>query len=481
LATRLISETQRVRYLLGLCSPAERENIEWDYFENDDSFKAMLTAEDDLIDGYARGELTSEVRRRFENHFLSSLYGRKRVQFARAFAGAVSARPVEAKHRGTWFGSLKSLQSPGLLRTATVTAVIVFVTVFAWLVIDRRRMKNEFRELRAEFSELSKRTVASQPRSATERTGTDITAIPPESPSQPHKPRHPERATTAIHPKTNSNGGSTVRGTAKDPNGNLVSGATVTITDSARYFTRTQSTNKDGAYVFNAIPPGTYSIEVSASGFKTALASGLAVLVDTPTVWDLHLELGAVSERVNIASAAKDAVNTSDAILGNNFEEQKITQLPLNARNVTNLLSLQPATTSDGYVAGRRADQANIALDGVDVVEPLNTPFLKPRNTSSGETSIRISSFLKWIRFQIALETAAIHYDYRLTIKTVDGRPVTSVDWIEPLTPNQTIIDTPAIATVDLPSGDYVLLLMEKKPDGSTVKVAEYSFEVIRY
>jgi len=348
--------------------------------------------------------------------------------------------------------------------------------MFAWLVIDRRRLTNELRELRAESAELSKRTVASQPGSVTERTGTgEITAVPPELPSQPDQPRHRGRATTATQRATSSNGGSTVRGTAKDPNGNVVSGATVTITDSARYFTRTQSTNKDGAYVFNAIPPGTYSIEVSASGFKTASASGVAVLVDTSTFRDLQLELGAVSD--SVTSAAEAVINSSDASLPNTFESKKITQLPLNASNVAALLSLQPATTHDGYVAGGRADQANITLDGVDVAEPL----LKPRNTSSGETSIRIPGFLKWIRFQIALETAATHDDYHLTIKTVDGRPVTSVDWIEPLTPNQTIIDTPAIATVDLPSGDYVLVLIGKKPDGSVVKVAKCSFKVIRY
>ena len=51
-------------------------------------------------------------------------------------------------------------------------------------------------------------------------------------------------------------GGSTVRGTVKDPNGNVVSGASVTLTDPERNFTRTQPTNEDGAYVFTAIPPG---------------------------------------------------------------------------------------------------------------------------------------------------------------------------------------------------------------------------------
>lgn len=483
MAARLISETQRVRYLLGLCSPAERETIEWDYFHDDDAFQEMLTAEDDLIDGYARGELTSEAQRRFENRFLSSLQGRKRVQFARAFARAVPAsRSVETRRRSTWLDSFKNLQSPRLLRTAAIAAVIVFVTVFAWLVIDRRRMTNELRELRAESAELSKRTEALQPGSATERAGaSEITATTPELPSQPDKPRHRERATIAsqgaalngisvelvntyyLAPRTaSSSAGAIVRGTAKDPNGNVVSGAIVTLTNPARNFTRAQFTNQDGVYVFNAVPPGTYSIVVEASGFKTASASGLAVLLNTPTVRDLQLELGAVSESVDITSAAEAANNTSDATLGNAFESRRITELPLNANNVVGLLSLQPSVGHTGYINGPRADQLGITLDGVDV-------------------AIRIPSFLNWIRFQIALETAAIDDEYRLTIKTVDGRPVTSVDWIEPLTPNQTIIDTPAIATVDLSSGDYVLVLIAKKPDGSVVQVAQYSFKVIRY
>src|SRR6185312_4178916 len=58
-----------------------------------------------------------------------------------------------------------------------------------------------------------------------------------------------------------------------------------------------------------------------------------------------------------------------DGSLGNNFVSQQITQLPLNARNVANLLSLQPAVTPGGAVAGGRSDQANITLDGVDVNE----------------------------------------------------------------------------------------------------------------
>ena len=164
-------------------------------------------------------------------------------------------------------------------------------------------------------------------------------------------------------------GGTTVRGVIKDPQGNLVSGATVTITDPSRNFTRTQQTNQDGAYVFTAVPPGTYNLDVTAQGFKTASASGLVALVDTPTVRDVQLEIGAVSETVDVTAAAEAAINTSDASLGNSFERKRIVELPLNANNVVGLLSLQPGVSRSGYVNGGRADQSNITLDGVDVNE----------------------------------------------------------------------------------------------------------------
>src|SRR5262249_7352393 len=163
-------------------------------------------------------------------------------------------------------------------------------------------------------------------------------------------------------------GGSTVRGTVKDPQGNVVSGATVNLTNPEKSFSRTQSTNQDGIYAFTAVPPGTYKLEVEAPGFKTASASGLVALVDTPTVKDVQLEIGAVSETVDI-TAAESAVNTSDASLGSSFERRRIVDLPLNANNVVGLLSLQPGVSRTGFVNGGRADQSNITLDGVDVNE----------------------------------------------------------------------------------------------------------------
>src|SRR5258708_277000 len=164
-------------------------------------------------------------------------------------------------------------------------------------------------------------------------------------------------------------GGSTVRGTVNAPQGKVVVGATVNLTNADKNFSRTQSTNQDGVYIFTAIPPGTYKLEVEAVGFKTASASGLAALVDTPVVRDVELEIGAVSETVDITPAAEAALNTSDASLRNWFKRNRIVDLPLNANNVVGLLSLQPGVSRSGYVNGGRADQSNITLDGVDVNE----------------------------------------------------------------------------------------------------------------
>jgi Carboxypeptidase regulatory-like domain len=164
-------------------------------------------------------------------------------------------------------------------------------------------------------------------------------------------------------------GSSSVRGIVTDLQGRAVSGAQVTITDAQKNYTRTQTTNSDGAYVFTSIPPGTYRLDVEATGFKKASVSDLKALIDTPGTFDVQLEVGSISETVSVVAGADAPINSTDATLGNTFESRRIIELPLNANNVVGLLSLQPGVTRTGYVNGGRADQANITLDGVDVNE----------------------------------------------------------------------------------------------------------------
>ncbi|HKR60723.1 MAG TPA: carboxypeptidase-like regulatory domain-containing protein, partial [Pyrinomonadaceae bacterium] len=164
-------------------------------------------------------------------------------------------------------------------------------------------------------------------------------------------------------------GSSSVRGLVTDPQGNPVAGASVTLADARRNFSRSQTTNSDGNYLFKPVPSGLYRLEVESRGFKKSVVASVEAQVDTAADVDVQLEVGSVSETVNIASSGEAPINTTDATLGNTFNSKRISELPLNARNVVGLLSLQAGVTQSGYVNGGRADQANVTLDGVDVNE----------------------------------------------------------------------------------------------------------------
>lgn len=194
------AETRRSEYLLGLSSEAERERLESEFFENDDAFQEMLTAEDDLIDAYARGELSVKERKVFEKRFLTTSQGRERVQFARSLAPSRVEREVAAS---TWWpGFFGSLTGPNAFRAGMVTALVVVVVGFSALVIDRVRMNNELRELRAqrarlteESAELRRIADAERARSAeltAQVPGPSVTPEPQPSP----EPKTPEQSTS---------------------------------------------------------------------------------------------------------------------------------------------------------------------------------------------------------------------------------------------------------------------------------------------
>ncbi|MGH9903865.1 MAG: carboxypeptidase-like regulatory domain-containing protein, partial [Pyrinomonadaceae bacterium] len=144
-------------------------------------------------------------------------------------------------------------------------------------------------------------------------------------------------------------GTSTVRGTVADPQGNVVAGATVTLTSTETNASRTQTTSDSGAFVFDLVPPGEYRVDVEAAGFKKAAVTGVRALVAKQTEVSVALEIGNVAETVTVAAGTGEVLlNTQDATLGNNFVSQQIIQLPLEARNPVSLLTLQPGVTRQG-------------------------------------------------------------------------------------------------------------------------------------
>ena len=185
-------------------------------------------------------------------------------------------------------------------------------------------------------------------------------------------------------PLYSQTGTSTIRGTITDPNGRVVASATVTITNVATNGNRTTTSTDSGTYVFDLIPPAEYRLAVEAKGFKTNVVDNVKALVGKPTEANVQLQVGAATETIEVKASAQEVlINTQDATLGNNFIAEQITQLPLEARSVVDLLSLQPGSTREGYVTGARADQSNITMDGVDINNAQTGNAEIPRSTNS--------------------------------------------------------------------------------------------------
>jgi hypothetical protein len=180
-------------------------------------------------------------------------------------------------------------------------------------------------------------------------------------------------------------GTTSLRGTVTDPSQAAVSGARVTLANPERGFTRTLTTGSSGDYEFLQLQPGVYQLTIDAPGFRKAEQKHVQLLVDTPATLNVKLEVGTATEVIEVQAEAA-VINTADASLGNAFNETQVKTLPLEGRNVPDLLSLQNGVaytgnrpdinrdndTRSGAVNGARSDQSNITLDGVDVNDQVN-------------------------------------------------------------------------------------------------------------
>src|ERR1700687_2950388 len=166
-----------------------------------------------------------------------------------------------------------------------------------------------------------------------------------------------------------------IRGTVTDSSGGHVGGASVTLTNPESKSVRTATTGDDGGYQFLFLPPGTYTLDVAATGFQKYEQTGLQLLVNTPVTVNVQLKVGGGKETVTV-TAEEPALNLVDASIGNSFDETQVRQIPLEGRNVPDLLSLQAGVaytgnrvadkdqdTRNGSVNGARSDQSNVTLD----------------------------------------------------------------------------------------------------------------------
>lgn len=165
---------------------------------------------------------------------------------------------------------------------------------------------------------------------------------------------------------------SSLHGVVSDPQNAVIPGAVVALSSTTTSASRQVVTDNAGVYQFLQMMPGEYTLTVTKPGFAKATQEHVVLQVNVPMTLDIHMQVGTTGQTVNVTAEA-DTLNTSDASIGNAFTEHSIKQLPLDTRNVVELLSLQPGVTQSGEVMGSRRDQNNITLDGVDVNDNENS------------------------------------------------------------------------------------------------------------
>jgi len=130
-------------------------------------------------------------------------------------------------------------------------------------------------------------------------------------------------------------------GLVTDPSGGVVVSAKVTVTNPQTNFTRTEATNTSGVYNFPNLQPGVYNIRVEMQGFQAEIRSNVELQVQQVARLDFQLQVGAVSQAVEVTGGAP-LLNTEDATIGTVIENQRIVDLPLNGRNFLQLVALSP-------------------------------------------------------------------------------------------------------------------------------------------
>jgi len=199
-----------------------------------------------------------------------------------------------------------------------------------------------------------------------------------------------------------------VSGEVTDPTGGAVSGADLRITDIAKGTVTRTTTNTEGRYTLPNLSVGQYRLEAAAPGFKNYIQTGIELQVGNSVQINISLQVGSVSENVEV-SANANLVETERNAISQVIDERRIVDLPLNGRQATQLVLISGAavtapagdqTGSKNYfssttisIGGGQSSATNYLLDGgsnLDTFSNVNLPF--PFPDALQEFSVETSS-----------------------------------------------------------------------------------------
>jgi len=166
----------------------------------------------------------------------------------------------------------------------------------------------------------------------------------------------------------------------KDPNGNAVSNATVTVRNAEKGLERTGAGDGQGGYSVHLLPPGTYTVTTEASGFARAEATGVEITVGQLAELPIKLSVATGKETIEV-NAQADLIETSRSSTTDTIGERRIDNLPINGRNYIQFTltdsqvqrdsapNLGAAPTSGLNMSGQRARSNLVNVDGADATD----------------------------------------------------------------------------------------------------------------
>jgi hypothetical protein len=178
--------------------------------------------------------------------------------------------------------------------------------------------------------------------------------------------------------------GGTISGNVSDSTGALIPGASVTIKNVDTGLTRELLSDEQGRYSAPNLPVGPYEVQISLPGFRTEIRRGVQLTVGQQAVINVTLQVGEISEQIEVTEEAAAAVETTNATVSSLVSQDTIRDMPLNGRSFTDLIPLQVGTvlarnntTTSALgggakisVTGARPLTNNFLLDGTDIVDP---------------------------------------------------------------------------------------------------------------
>jgi len=252
-----------------------------------------------------------------------------------------------------------------------------------------------------------------------------------------------------------------ISGTVEDSTGAALPGTNVTITSVERQTSDTVVTNSSGNYLKERLLPGNYTVKAELSGFRPAAVNTVRVNLDAQTRIDMKLEVGQLTEAVEVTASEGQLLKTDRADVATTFESRQLTDLPVIDRNFTKFILLPPGTQQQNWshaasenpqgsaqtvVNGQTFSGTGYQLDGTDNRDPiLGIIVINPNLEAIGETKITSQNYdaefgqaiAGVVSVQTKSGTNAFHgsaFEFLQRDKFRARNPFTEPDVVNPLT-----------------------------------------------